>query len=111
MPKKVRLRLHVECDLLCTRITPSSRRRDPELAVKRWGPHRLTAYQRDLWLRIAGDKPPQTWTTDPITEDEVLHLVRDSLPAQAEINVERGSLSSMFEIICPFPVRKAEQQS
>lgn len=49
MRKKVRLRLHVEADLLGTRITPSPRKRDPKLAKKPGGAAWMTADQRELW--------------------------------------------------------------
>lgn len=51
--KKIRLKLHVEMELLGTRVTPSPRRRDPILADQR-RTHILTARQRDLWRAVFG---------------------------------------------------------
>ncbi len=100
MIRTIRLRLHVEQDLLHTRITPTSRARDPELAKKPIGPHALTVAQRELWNHISGGKEPRTWTTDPMTEHECMHRLQDSLPKNATATLHPGNgLSSMIEII------------
>lgn len=52
--RKVRLRIHVEEGLFGIRLTPSTRKRDPDKARK-VRPHKLTAHQIDVWKTCLGE--------------------------------------------------------
>lgn len=86
MSKKIRLRLHVETDLLGTRITPSPRLKDPcRAALPR--PHQLSARQLELWQVLFPGQPPKSLLLERTPEHAVLANVLQRLPAGGRVSV------------------------
>lgn len=99
MSKYIRLQLHVETELLGTRITPAARRRDPKLAEKPLPRAILTEAQEDVWHHLFQNAPLSgvylegvRWTA---------HDVR----RVAEVSLESWSLRTGDHVEVTTPVR------
>jgi hypothetical protein len=97
--KTVRLRLHVEVELLGTRVTPSPRKRDP-LKAKSTRKHKLSLRQARLWASVSDNRTELGYFGPRMSAEEVADNVRLKADGITKAVVAQSGESSFYvEII------------
>lgn len=88
--KHIRLRLHVQEELFGTRVSPTSRKRDP-MAARKPKAHILTVGQADLWRALFDGRNPSTMDLPPVSLEELVGRLRTRAP-EAKIEIEENMI-------------------
>ncbi len=98
MPKFTRLRLHVEIDLVETRVTPSPRKRDPRSAKDPMPRlHVMTDEQEELWQRIV----PRLPKNERISIEAIMRRVQAVVRDGSTVTLVDHDQVYMIEIVEP----------
>jgi len=98
MSKKIRLRLHVEVDLLGTRVTPSPRLKDPYRAGNPKA-HVLSRAQQTLWECLFPGRQAKSQLLERLKIGDLVSTLRGLAPADTKFKVVDNNQGYMIEVL------------